>query len=370
MASETETTAPRTALLVDWGGVLTTNLFTSFGRFCEDEGLAPEELITRFRSDRETRELLIAFEEGRVEEPDFAERLGARLGVAHERLIDRLFAHVGPDAEMIAAVAAARAAGIRTGLVSNSWGTRRYDRAMLAELFDGVVISGEVGIRKPAPAIYALGAERTGVAPEACVFVDDLPFNLTPAAELGMATVHHTSTAETVRELETLLGVPLAPAAELASIRPRMRRAAIAVLCLLAVLALGACGSDGSLSAGALRTQASRICVHSATATDRIVVPDSADQGGRFLTTGAAKMRPALAELRALKAPSDLRTSYTDALHARTQELTLITQHATAIAHGEDAIAGFRTLQTQLEPIVRIEIAAWRALEIPSCVPR
>jgi epoxide hydrolase-like predicted phosphatase len=111
---------------------------------------------------------------------------------------------------MLAAVRAARAAGIRTGLVSNSWGTRRYDRALLAELFDGVVISGEVGMRKPAPAIYALGAERAGVAPETCVFVDDLPFNLPPAEALGMATVHHLDTAETVRELERLLGVELA----------------------------------------------------------------------------------------------------------------------------------------------------------------
>jgi epoxide hydrolase-like predicted phosphatase len=205
--------APRSALLVDWGGVLTTNLFASFGRFCEAEGLAAELLIERFRADRETRELLIAFEEGRIEEPEFEQRLATGLGVAHERLIDRLFAHVGPDEAMLDAVAAARAAGIRTGLVSNSWGTRRYDRALLAELFDGVVISGEVGMRKPAPAIYALGAERVGVAPETCVYVDDLPFNLAPAAELGMATVHHTSAETTVPELERLLGVPLAAGA-------------------------------------------------------------------------------------------------------------------------------------------------------------
>jgi epoxide hydrolase-like predicted phosphatase len=107
-------------------------------------------------------------------------------------------------------VRAARAAGVRTGLVSNSWGTRRYDRAMLAELFDGVVISGEVGIRKPAPRMYELGAEAVGVAPPDCVFVDDLPFNLVPAAELGMATVHHTDAATTIPQLERLLGVALA----------------------------------------------------------------------------------------------------------------------------------------------------------------
>jgi epoxide hydrolase-like predicted phosphatase len=203
MASE------RTALLVDWGGVLTTNLFTSFGAFCEDEGLAPEALAQHFRNDGEFRSLLIGFEEGRVEEPDFEAGLGGLLGVPAAGLIDRLFARVGPDAAMLAAVEAARAAGIRTGLVSNSWGTRRYDRTMLSTLFDGVVISGEVGMRKPAPEMYRLGAERAGAAPEACVYVDDLPFNLPPAEELGMATVHHVETTQTIAELERLLGVPL-----------------------------------------------------------------------------------------------------------------------------------------------------------------
>jgi putative hydrolase of the HAD superfamily len=79
----------------------------------------------------------------------------------------------------------------------------------LGELFDGVVISGDVGMRKPAPEIYRLGAERIGLEPQQCVFVDDLPFNLAPAEELGMATVHHVSAEQTVAELEQLLGVKL-----------------------------------------------------------------------------------------------------------------------------------------------------------------
>src|SRR5436305_10456587 len=110
---------------------------------------------------------------------------------------------------MVDAVAAARTAGIHTGLISNSWGTRRYDRSRLAELFDGVVISGEVGMRKPAPEIYELGAQRIGLAPSDCVFVDDLPFNLKPAEQLGMAAVHHTGPAQTIDELERLLGIEL-----------------------------------------------------------------------------------------------------------------------------------------------------------------
>ena len=71
------------------------------------------------------------------------------------------------------------------------------------------MISGEVGIRKPAPEIYALGAERIGLEPAACVFVDDLPFNLASAAKLGMATVHHRATEDTIAELERLLSVSL-----------------------------------------------------------------------------------------------------------------------------------------------------------------
>jgi len=200
----------RTALLVDWGGVLTTNLFASFGEFCTEAGLAPDALVQAFRGDEAFRDTLIAFEEGKIDEPVFEKRFGALLGVDHDGLIDRLFARVGPDMAMLAAVRSARAAGIRTGLISNSWGTRRYDRAMLEELFDGVVISGEEGMRKPALEMYVLGAERAGAAPQTCVFVDDLPFNLPPAAELGMATVHHVDTTATIAELERLLGVPLA----------------------------------------------------------------------------------------------------------------------------------------------------------------
>lgn len=199
-------------LLLDWGGVMTTNLFSSFATFCEAEGLDPQRLRNLFRDDREARDLLIEFECGRVEESFFQDRLCAALGVDAERaetLIDRLFAGAGPDEAMIAAVRSARAAGVRTGLVSNSWGTRRYPRDLLAELFDGIVISGEEGMRKPTPAIYELGAERIGLPATRCVFVDDLPFNLEPARELGMATVHHTSAEQTIAELERLLDLNL-----------------------------------------------------------------------------------------------------------------------------------------------------------------
>lgn len=202
----------RRGLLVDWGGVLTTNLFTSFGEFCRAEGLDPQALREAFRGNEDARRLLVEFECGRVEDAVFEAQLAAALGLAPDRaegLIDRAFGTSQPDERMIGAVRAARAAGVRTGLISNSWGVGRYPRELLEELFHAIVISGEEGIRKPAREMYVLGAQRIGLEPTECVFVDDLPFNLDPARELGMAVVHHTDSAATVTELERLLGVAL-----------------------------------------------------------------------------------------------------------------------------------------------------------------
>jgi epoxide hydrolase-like predicted phosphatase len=202
--------AGRSGLLLDWGGVMTSNLMASFRAFCQAESLDPNALVGIFRENPAAREVLFAFEEGRLEEAEFELRLGRLLGVASaEGLIDRLFSGSAPEASMVQAVRVARSAGIKTGLISNSWGTHRYPHRLLAELFDGVVISGEVGIRKPTLRIYELGAQAIGVDPDECVFVDDLPFNLPPARELGMAVVHHTGADSTIEELELLLGTPL-----------------------------------------------------------------------------------------------------------------------------------------------------------------
>jgi epoxide hydrolase-like predicted phosphatase len=198
-----------TGLLVDWGGVMTTDVFASFRAFCEEESLSPDSVGERFRTDRASRDLLIGLETGTLPEADFEQRFAALLGVSPDRLIDRMFAGGGPDPAMQRAVRRARDAGIRTGLISNSWGTSRYDRALLSELFDGVVISGDVGVRKPTPEIYERGARAIDLAPGACVFVDDLRFNLAPARDLGMATVHHVDAGQTIDELQRLLAVDL-----------------------------------------------------------------------------------------------------------------------------------------------------------------
>jgi putative hydrolase of the HAD superfamily len=200
----------RDGLLVDFGGVLTTNVFDSFAEFCRDEGLPPDTVRERFMQDREARDLLGALETGRLSDAEFEVAFAALLGVEPAQgLIGRLFARMRPDERMFDGVAAAHRAGIRTGLVSNSWGEEGYDRTRFAELFDAVVISGEIGIRKPAPEIYTLAAERLGREPERCVFVDDLAGNLKPAREIGMATVLHRDAETTLAELEQHLGVSL-----------------------------------------------------------------------------------------------------------------------------------------------------------------
>lgn len=197
-------------LLVDFGGVLTSNVFDSFREFCEREGLDPDAVRRLFREDPEALALLRQLERGELDEDEFAERFGPRLGVEETTdLVNRLFAGMGPDEDMIDAVRRAKGAGVRTGLISNSWGAGRYDRAVFPELFDGVVISGDVGLHKPEPEIFRLGAERIGVPPEECVFVDDLKENCAGAEAVGMTAVLHRGSEGTLPRIEELLDVSL-----------------------------------------------------------------------------------------------------------------------------------------------------------------
>lgn len=195
-------------LLVDFGGVLTTNVFSSFAAFCRDEGIDADVVRQLFRSDPEARDLLERLETGELPEPDFEQAFGRRLGLPPEGLITRLFAGVQPDTAMIDAVRRAREQGVVTGLLSNSWGMATdYDG--LGDIFDARVISAQEGMRKPDPRIYPIAAGRMGLDPREIVFVDDLGFNLKPARELGMATVRHEDAGATIAELERLLGVGL-----------------------------------------------------------------------------------------------------------------------------------------------------------------
>ena len=195
-------------LLVDFGGVLTTNIWESFDAFCENEGLERGTVLELFRGDGEALALLRSLERGAVTDSEFEHDFGEILGVPPEGLIDRLFGGLSPEQAMIDAVSAAREAGIRTGLISNSWGTGIYERAPL-RIFDATVISGDVGLHKPQPEIYELGAERIGIEAAACVFVDDLRENVTGAEAVGMTAILHRDPAQTIQELERLLRIAI-----------------------------------------------------------------------------------------------------------------------------------------------------------------
>lgn len=199
-------------LLVDFGGVLTTNVFASFRAFCEDEGLDPDSMKGLFRENPRALGLVRSLERGEISEEDFSERFGELLELEPGRragMVDRMFGHIRPDDEMLEALRRARSQGVRTGLISNSMGAGRYDRSTFPELFDGVVISGDEGLHKPQPEIYELGCERVGLAPAECVFVDDLRENCDGAEAVGMTAVLHRGAKRTLPRLEELLGVDL-----------------------------------------------------------------------------------------------------------------------------------------------------------------
>jgi len=96
-----------------------------------------------------------------------------------------------------------REQGLRTALLSNSWGDH-YPEALWDGLFDAVVISGRVGMRKPDPEIFLHAADLLGLQPAQCVMVDDLPHNARGAVAVGMVGVLHRSYPETLAELEAL----------------------------------------------------------------------------------------------------------------------------------------------------------------------
>jgi epoxide hydrolase-like predicted phosphatase len=192
-------------LLLDFGGVLTTSIWEAFDEFCRSEGLEEGTVRRLFRDDPEALADLRRLEKGEVSEDEFAASFGPRLGIANtESLIEQMFAGLGPEEAMIETVRELRADGVRTGLISNSWGTGIYEPSMLSDLFDAVVISGDVGLHKPQPEIYELGAERLGVRPSECVFVDDLRENVAGAEAVGMTAILHRDPEATISELRRL----------------------------------------------------------------------------------------------------------------------------------------------------------------------
>jgi putative hydrolase of the HAD superfamily len=203
-------------LLVDYGGVLTNPLPEFMADWVKADGIDPDrlaELMRRWLGPDSDRNPVHDLETGRISAPEFERLLAAELieqtpappGAADRAagMLTRMFSGMRVEAGMLDVVRTARSTGVRTGLLSNSWGLD-YERDGWDTLFDAVVISGEVGLRKPDPAIYALAAQRLGLSPEQIVFVDDLRPNVRAAAAAGMVGVQHVDLETTVSELEIL----------------------------------------------------------------------------------------------------------------------------------------------------------------------
>lgn len=209
------------ALVVDWGGVLTEPLDSAIRAWAEIDGVEFEHYVDVMRTwlgphqgELARDNPVAALERGEIEVPHFEEQLAQRLSQAADRevravgLLQRMFDQFEHAPAMSALVLRARRAGLRTGLLSNSWGNE-YPREGWDEMFDAIVISGEVGMRKPEPEIFAHALDLLGVLAEETVFVDDLAHNVQAAVELGLVGIHHTSYETTASELEELFGVHL-----------------------------------------------------------------------------------------------------------------------------------------------------------------
>jgi putative hydrolase of the HAD superfamily len=205
------------AVISDFGGVLTTPLLDTFAAIQEEDGLDAGDLGGALRqiTDRDGTNPLFELECGRMTERDFMDRLRAQLredlgrDVELHAFAERYFAGLRPNEPMLELLAELRDGGYRLALLTNNvreWEARWRAMLPVDELFEVVVDSAFVGVRKPDPAIYRLTCERLGVAPERCVFVDDVEVNCTAAAELGMAAVRFRDNAQAIAEIRAALG--------------------------------------------------------------------------------------------------------------------------------------------------------------------
>lgn len=207
----------RRGLICDYGGVLTGGVGPLFRAFERAEAL-PEgtlfEVIGEAYAQAGGDSPIVRFERGEADADEFggamAEHLRARgHEVDPDGIVRRIFAGTDHDPDMWSVVRRIHEAGVRTALLSNSWGVDGYPLAQLQEVFETLVISGEVGLRKPDPEIYLLTARRLDLGPSACVFVDDLDRNVEAAEEVGMLGIVHTALDGTVAALEDAFGLEL-----------------------------------------------------------------------------------------------------------------------------------------------------------------
>jgi epoxide hydrolase-like predicted phosphatase len=200
-------------LIVDWGGVLTMPIHMAIGSWLKATGVESDHYGAVLRRWVEPlpgeMSPVHQLERGEIALEDFEHLLSSALSsegsaIEAQGLVTTMFADLAIyEDSMTSLVTRAHAAGVRTALLSNSWGLD-YDRSDWLDMFDVVVISGEVGMRKPERQIFDLTLDRLGLPAAECVFIDDMAHNVAAAGEAGLAGIVHGSFDETASELQRL----------------------------------------------------------------------------------------------------------------------------------------------------------------------
>ncbi|MEU4157879.1 HAD-IA family hydrolase [Actinoplanes sp. NPDC026670] len=202
----------RAGLILDFGGVLTTSVPACAVGFDRRAGLPEGTFLSIIAKHPEGAAVYADLERGAISQTEWNERTGALLGIDGTNLLGRVLQDLHPEPSVIAAAQAARAAGIRVGIFSNSLGTEPHDVYAgydFDRLYDTVLISEHYKMRKPDPEIYAIMLDLMELPGGACVFVDDTTRNLAPAENLGIATILAKEPADTIAQIKALLGIPL-----------------------------------------------------------------------------------------------------------------------------------------------------------------
>lgn len=203
-------------VISDFGGVLTTPLNEAFLAFQDKVGIAPENFGKALKeaTEKTDKNPLYELECGRITEAEFDDQLATALEphLGHRPNIRQfglgLFGKLEPNPGMIDLIREVRREGLRTALLTNNvkeWEKLWREMLPVDELFETVVDSAFVGIRKPDPRIYELTLGRVGLPPEACIFIDDMEINCIAAEELGIKAVHFRETAQARAEVHELL---------------------------------------------------------------------------------------------------------------------------------------------------------------------
>jgi putative hydrolase of the HAD superfamily len=206
------------AVILDFGGVLTTSPFEAFARFEAERGL-PLDIIRRTNAANHLENAWAKFERAEINAETFDELFAAEsraLGVEvrGSDVLPLLSGDLRPEmVEALRRVKARFKTGcITNNLSANSIGSRAGRSLYVAEVmafFDHVIESAKIGLRKPDPRIYRLMTEKLGVDPNDCVYLDDLGVNLKPAREMGMKTIKVVNASQAISELEAAIGLPL-----------------------------------------------------------------------------------------------------------------------------------------------------------------